>query len=354
MAWITTAPDGTVTIMGDTSIGLASFTSQSNLEVAGNVYVGKSGSPGNLLVQGNLQCDSTLNVSSISASGNVVVSSVQLSGPLAAGEPTGGYTTTCTAATEGQIAYNRASKAPVFCDGTNWRFVRDGSLVGAPSSYGLSQATPGRSCLDIKRTTSTTVDRAYWIDLANDTAGAFQVFCDMSGDDGGWTLVFRDSKDGVLLPDIPDAQGQAGALLELNGTSAKLADETINALRSQTSEKITYRVTSPDIATKYYVPGSCLYQNLANNNAACRRITPAYSNSETPLYLQCGQWGGDAGGINAWYLCQPNSAYTNMVLTHRKIASNPTSISALTDNPYGTSLGGVSSEYVNRLLVWVR
>jgi hypothetical protein len=52
---------------------------------------------------------------------------------------------------------------------------------------GGSSICPGASCLDILDAGHSTGDGAYWIDP--DGSGAWEAYCDMTSDDGGWTLV---------------------------------------------------------------------------------------------------------------------------------------------------------------------
>jgi hypothetical protein len=69
-------------------------------------------------------------------------------------------------------------------DGYWYIYVRDQHLLGSSSS------NPGLSCLDILNAGAST-DGNYWIDP--DGTGAFEVYCDMTTDGGGWTYrVYQD------------------------------------------------------------------------------------------------------------------------------------------------------------------
>ena len=64
------------------------------------------------------------------------------------------------------------------------------AATGEPLPAGCSSDNPGVSCAALKKADATLKDGAYWLDA--DGAGAikpFRVWCDMTADGGGWTLV---------------------------------------------------------------------------------------------------------------------------------------------------------------------
>jgi hypothetical protein len=66
----------------------------------------------------------------------------------------------------------------------------DEGCVGSPDCEGDpvgTETNPGSSCKDILDRGGSGGDGVYWIDP--DGSGAFRVYCDMSTDSGGWTLI---------------------------------------------------------------------------------------------------------------------------------------------------------------------
>jgi hypothetical protein len=82
------------------------------------------------------------------------------------------------------LAYNTDKSSPSYCDGKAFVPIYE-------SPYGGASNNPGADCYDIKIKRPAATSGNYWI--KPDNGAAFEVYCDMATDGGGWW-------DGLLLP----------------------------------------------------------------------------------------------------------------------------------------------------------
>lgn len=130
-----------------------------------------------------------------------------------------------------------------------------------------SPERPGENCQAILAARTVSSDGVYVITAGGET---FSVYCDMTRDGGGWTLMLRgrrsDSKgwgttSAVNLADLPNLTAK---------NSSKAGDSVVNEVL-----KIGYRVESTDctdgaIATTVYFKADCIYQHNTDTSGACQ------------------------------------------------------------------------------------
>lgn len=86
------------------------------------------------------------------------------------------------------------------CDGTDNDC--DGGIDNNDAFYGLDASCPGDNCLDIITQYADAEDGVYWVDP--DGSSAHEIYCDMSTDDGGWSLISVVRNDDVSQVIVAD------------------------------------------------------------------------------------------------------------------------------------------------------
>lgn len=85
----------------------------------------------------------------------------------------------------GQMRYNSTTGSFEVYAGTSW------NSMGSPILNGTSEALAAPSARHIKTINPSATNGIYWIKPAGSyTGSAYQLYCDMTGDGGGWVLAF--------------------------------------------------------------------------------------------------------------------------------------------------------------------
>lgn len=256
----------TCTVMSGSGTVAAANVSSVSVVCSINAYkVGGtvSGLTGNLVLQNNSGDDLT-----VSASGQF-----QFITPVATGAS---YAVTV-----------KTQPANLFCSVSAGTGMIAGSAV---STVAVSCVTP-TSCQDWLTKLPTAKDGAYAI--SPDGTTPYQVYCDMTNDGGGWTMVMRFKDDGVL--------GYASTYWTdtntFNEDAGGSVDPTLNA-NAKTMAFVNLPFATLRGCKGAPGPGLCFQQNLNANQSLQQVFTGNFITNGPTRDVFVGLWGDDSSQLN--------------------------------------------------------
>ncbi len=200
-------------------------------------------------------------------------------------------------------------QAPIF-NGATWAC---GSAGG--STYGHLSANPGMSCKDIKSKAPDSLDGLYWV-TTSAVGNPFFVYCDMTRDGGGWTLMYRNWYQSGM---VGMANGLGSPSDATNGqrlSPYKLSDAAVNSiigpthnfdvLVDQLGHNTAYSVSNNEYVILRNYTATYTYAALTPESST-PTIMESYRASDNALAwrgrLNCGDAANAGGyGINCFTL----------------------------------------------------
>ena len=207
---------------------------------------------------------------------------------------------TCTTSTPWVMNYDSVNELMNICLWWEWQTFASAVKIW----WDISK--PWLSCKDILDKWWNIWDGIYWIKPTL-TTSAIEVYCDMTNDWGGWTLVMVTGNWGShswLTTEQWPITAIRPTPLPATNVHYKMSDDMMNQIKGTTGEDIAIRmIESEKYNVKRFWKRSCtLWTSYADNNDSdCVYVTGVYS--ENPTYTNLSDtdsWKFYLWAINSW------------------------------------------------------
>jgi hypothetical protein len=156
------------------------------------------------------------------------------------------------------------------CNGSSWVSFTSAPVAGAPD--GSSAAKAATSCNALRLNYPAFGDGVYWIAPSGNSAdGTFQLFCDMTTDGGGWTLIMNQVSSSLLT--------SSTASVNAGNFGSKVASYRLgNPVSALIKPSLAWKLTDSSNAI-YFVPSCVDDYTIDYLNQPASACTVAYTST---------------------------------------------------------------------------